>query len=214
MHIDIKAPTFDCIDMDRRLRGILLKGLLAPDSISYSFTGNARNALLKRSKELTPDTIDMLIKGVPNTFTIIDSCWRAFPEEVMERLIRLPYWDSDNSFMHVPGFIEDYVTAGGEKLLEKYSDSNVIVMCLLAKQNDYVHTQKGENDTELVAAPLPAPATYVKYYRRVRNFKRNFIQGHRSDIVENLGQLVMERKLNIDLTPVRNTTEVPNGNEE
>ena len=195
-YVHITEPTLNCIDMDMRLRGILLKHISS--KARYDFSYKAADALTKRAKEVTPTTIEMLLRAMPDTFEIINRIWHEFPEEIMDRIIRNEYWDSKDCNGYTPKFIDDYILIHGEQLLEKYASVNMIVSNLLARIPGACCGTPGVSRAGTMESPMTSPATFLKYYKRFRSkMPKMWVDRHRRYVIENLGRYVTQGSLNI-----------------
>jgi hypothetical protein len=198
-YITIKEPQFNCKDMDARLRTILIRNMASND-VSFNFTWRAKAALVKRAKEITTQTIEMLIKMLPSTIPIIECIWHEFPEETMDKIVMNPIWNDEPRHSGVPLFLEDYCIKHGKALLAKYDKIPVIVMALLANVNGSYGTD-GMKDVTAKGEKI-TPDVYVKYIKTVRRYPKKIkeeIYGYRSHIIENIGELVYTGKLHISL---------------
>jgi hypothetical protein len=197
-YYDFKEPTLNCKDMDARLRGVLMSHIGKPTN--YQFSGRAHQALVKRAKEVTPSTIELLLRGMPDTFKIIDLIWHVFPEAIMDRIITSDYWESENCGGYIPQFMKDYILKQGETLLLKYESSNMILTNLLARNPQEYYQTSGMEDHRSVETPMTSPTVYLKYYKRYRSLDKRWrhSSGYEEHVIGNIGRYVMERKLDIE----------------
>jgi hypothetical protein len=146
-------------------------------------------------------TIEMLIRMLPNTIPIVECVWHEFPEETMEKIIFNPIWNDEPRRSGMPRFIEDYCLKYGKKLLKKYDKVPCMVMALLSRESNESYVTDGIEKSTEKGEPA-TPDVYVKYIKSVRRYPKKIkeeIYGYKSKIIENIGTLVYEGKLNISL---------------
>lgn len=197
-YVYIKEPTFNCKDMDRRLRGILIRNMSAKKDIM--FTSMARQALVKRAKEITPETITTLLRQMPGTLPIVESIWHVFPEETIEKFVRCRDTYGESGFHNTPSFIEDYVNLHGHALLEKYSDVPEIVMAVFSRRTNGFFTPGLSRENSHIVPPPPAQL-YVQWMDRIRSLPNDVLKdsSHYDRLIDRLGAMSAAGMLNISL---------------
>jgi hypothetical protein len=167
-------------------------------NVNFEFTWRAKEALVKRAKEITPQTINMLLSMYPVSEPIIACIWHVFPEEIMDKIVTLDYWEKESEGW-LPGFMEDYILKHGEKLLEKYSHLDMIVASILYRRPDSSYGTSGMNDAAVVRSPMTSPETILKYYKRFKRMPNKWKNRRQSNVVENIGEMTLTGKLDIVL---------------
>jgi hypothetical protein len=169
---------------------------------SYRFSYRAKDALVKRAKEITPQTIEMLLRCAPSSFNIINCIWHVFPGDIMDRLVLLEYWDTPSCNGQIPLFMKDHILKNGEKLLEKFEKSNMILANILSRRPDETYGTSGilrMEEADKQTSPMTSPETYLKYYKRYRRMPKMWRDGYNygSKVIENMGDYILAGKLNI-----------------
>ena len=197
-YITIKEPQFNCRDMDARLRTLLIRHMATPD-VTFTFTWRAKDALVKRAKEITPTSIDLLIRMLPGTIAIINAIWHVCSEDVMERIIRHDEWKNAYS---IPRCIEDYVWKHGKEILKKYDNVPCMVMILLSQDKDDNYGTDGMQH-ETVHGELATPGIYVKYMKRIAKYSDHLKSHYLDAVLENAGKMITTGKLIISVPEIK-----------
>ena len=199
VNIEIHKNTLDCKDFDMRLRRFLLKGMSS--QARYDFTGNALDVLRKRAAEVTPETIQMMVRLLPSTARFFEYIWHLLSPEVMDQVIMHDYWHNKENNGNCPSFIEDYCLRYGTTLLGKYDKVPMILMHLLSRgPDDFVYSDAnglGASD----AGPRPTPEMYVRYMKKIRKMPRRIRAHYESSLIERLGELAINGKLDVIIPP-------------
>lgn len=196
-YCNIKEPTFNCKDMDARLRGLLIAHMGKPTR--YDFSYKVAAALVTRAKDVTPGTVEMLLRCIPDSFPILDRIWHVQPDDIMHRLITNDYWDSDRCNGSIPCFMQDHILIHGEKLLLRYEKSDMVVTNILCRYEHQTLLTSGAQRLGVELSPLACPETYLKYFKRYRNMNKKWREAgsYKDNFINNIGAYIIQHKLDI-----------------
>jgi hypothetical protein len=168
---------------------------MATPDVTFTFTWKAKDALVKRAKEITPTSIDLLIRMLPSTINIINAIWHVCPEEAMEKIIRHDAWKDCYS---IPRCIDDYVLKHGKEILKKYANVPFMVMILLSQNENNSYGTDGMSQ-EKIHGELATPDIYVKYMKRIGRYPEHPTSHYLDDVLDNAGKMITAGKLIISV---------------
>jgi hypothetical protein len=168
---------------------------MSDNDARFTFTWRAKAALVKRAKEITPTSIDMLVRMLPGTIEIVNAIWHEFPEETMEKVIRNEAW---KDVYNVPNCIDDYVLRSGKEILKKYDKIPFMVMILLSHETDATYRTDGMRDVKTFGEHA-TPDTYVTYLPRVKRYPKRLKDNYLNDVIDRMGEMIASGKLTISV---------------
>lgn len=201
VRIEIHKNTLDCKDFDTRLRGFLLKGMSG--HARYNMTGNAQDTLRKRATEVTPETIQMMVRLLPSTRVFFEFIWHLLSPEVMDQVITHDCWHDKDNNGDCPSFIADYCLRHGTTLLAKYDKVPMILMHLLSRGPDDNSYNDANGLDAKDAGPWPTPEMYVRYMKKIRKLPKRIKENYESALIERLGELALTGKIDVIMPPAK-----------